>query len=56
MVFYMSLSRLCVYVYIYIISYNGVFQVGHDGLLHVSLSRLVHFGLHPADGRSGTQI
>lgn len=31
-------------------------QVGHDGLLHVSLSCLVYIGLHPADRRSGTHI
>lgn len=29
-------------------------QVGHDGLLHVSLSRLVYIGLHSADRCSGT--
>lgn len=31
-------------------------QVGHDGLLHVSLSCLVYIGLHPADRCSGTHI
>lgn len=31
-------------------------QVGHDGLLHVSLSRLVYIGLHPADRCPGTHV
>lgn len=29
-------------------------QVGHDGLLHVSLPSLVHRRLHPADRSAGT--
>lgn len=33
-----------------------VLQVGHDGLLHVSLSCLVYIRLHPADWSSGTDI